>query len=162
MLLIWKKKFIFVFLFYIVFGSIELICLSSILTKFVQGGYLPFCFSLVLTALMMTWHYVHVEKYWYELDHIVPADDVTTLLKKHDVRRIPGVGLLYSDLVQGIPPCIPAPNGEDTLSSALGLPVHVNQAPAYTARGTCGTVPFPAGWPEGAPDVPMRGKVWVL
>jgi KUP system potassium uptake protein len=107
MLLIWKKKFIFVFLFYIVFGSIELICLSSILTKFVQGGYLPFCFSLVLTALMMTWHYVHVEKYWYELDHIVPADDVTTLLKKHDVRRIPGVGLLYSDLVQGIPPVFP-------------------------------------------------------
>ncbi|XP_039772686.1 potassium transporter 19-like isoform X2 [Panicum virgatum] len=71
MLLIWRKKFIFVFLFYIVFGSIELIYLSSILTKFAQ------------------------------------ADEVTALLKKHDVRRIPGVGLLYSDLVQGIPPVFP-------------------------------------------------------
>ncbi|KAJ1270828.1 hypothetical protein BS78_06G081000 [Paspalum vaginatum] len=107
MLLIWRKKFIFIFLFYVVFSSIELTYLSSILTKFVQGGYLPFCFSLVLMALMMTWHYVHVMKYWYELDHIVPADEVTTLLKKHDVRRIPGVGLLYSDLVQGIPPVFP-------------------------------------------------------
>ena len=107
MLLIWRKKFIFVFLFYIVFGSIELIYLSSILTKFAQGGYLPFCFSLVLMALMMAWHYVHVNKYWYELDHIVPADEVTALLKKHDVRRIPGVGLLYSDLVQDIPPVFP-------------------------------------------------------
>ncbi|KAK8448720.1 hypothetical protein SEVIR_7G090300v4 [Setaria viridis] len=107
MLLVWRKKFIFVFLFYMVFGSIELIYLSSILTKFVQGGYLPFCFSLVLMALMMTWHYVHVKKYWYELEHIVPADEVTALLKKHDVRRIPGVGLLYSDLVQGIPPVFP-------------------------------------------------------
>ncbi|PAN37931.1 hypothetical protein PAHAL_7G133300 [Panicum hallii] len=71
MLLIWRKKFIFVFLFYVVFGSIELIYLSSILTKFAQ------------------------------------ADEVTALLKKHDVRRIPGVGLLYSDLVQGIPPVFP-------------------------------------------------------
>lgn len=107
MLLIWRKKLIFILLFYVVFSSIELIYLSSILTKFVQGGYLPFCFSLVLMALMIAWHYVHVMKYWYELDHIVPADEVTALLEKHEVRRIPGVGLLYSDLVQGIPPVFP-------------------------------------------------------
>ena len=107
MLLVWRKKFIFILLFYVVFSSIELIYLSSILTKFVQGGYLPFCFSLVLMALMITWHYVQVMKYWYELDHIVPADEVTALLEKHEVRRIPGVGLLYSDLVQGIPPVFP-------------------------------------------------------
>jgi KUP system potassium uptake protein len=107
MLLVWRKRFIFILLFYVVFSSIELIYLSSILTKFIQGGYLPFCFSLVLMALMITWHYVHVMKYWYELDHIVPADEVTALLEKHEVRRIPGVGLLYSDLVQGIPPVFP-------------------------------------------------------
>jgi len=107
MLLVWRKKFIFILLFYVVFSSIELIYLSSILTTFVQGGYLPFCFSLVLMALMITWHYVQVMKYWYELDHIVPADEVTALLEKHEVWRIPGVGLLYSDLVQGIPPVFP-------------------------------------------------------
>ncbi|KAL6652820.1 hypothetical protein ACP70R_011745 [Stipagrostis hirtigluma subsp. patula] len=107
MLLVWRKNIIFILLFYVVYTSIELLYLSSILSKFVQGGYLPFCFSLVLMALMMTWHYVHVKKYWYELDHIVPTDEVTELLKKHDVRRIPGVGLLYSDLVQGIPPVFP-------------------------------------------------------
>jgi len=56
---------------------------------------------------MITWHYVQVMKYWYELDHIVLADEVTTLLEKNEVRRIPGVGLLYSDLVQGIPPIFP-------------------------------------------------------
>lgn len=104
MLLVWKKNIIFILLFYVVFSSIEWIYLSSILSKFIQGGYLPFCFALVLMALMVTWHYVHVMKYWYELDHIVPIDDVTILLEKHNVRRIPGVGLLYSELVQGIPP----------------------------------------------------------
>ncbi|KAL6843420.1 hypothetical protein ACP4OV_026742 [Aristida adscensionis] len=107
MLLVWRKNIIFILLFYFVYTSIELTYLSSILTKFIQGGYLPFCFSLVLMALMVTWHYVHVKTYWYELDHIVPTDEVKALLEKHDVRRIPGVGLLYSDLVQGIPPVFP-------------------------------------------------------
>ncbi|KAG2565936.1 hypothetical protein PVAP13_7NG152900 [Panicum virgatum] len=107
MLLIWKKHIIFVLLFYVVFCCIELIYLSSILSKFIQGGYLPFCFALVLMTLMATWHYVHVKRYWYELDHIVPTNQMTTLLEKNDVRRIPGVGLLYTELVQGIPPVFP-------------------------------------------------------
>ncbi|RCV33421.1 hypothetical protein SEVIR_7G089700v4 [Setaria viridis] len=107
MLLIWKKHIIFVLLFYVVFTCTELIYLSSILSKFIQGGYLPFCFALVLMTLMATWHYVHVKRYWYELDHIVPTNQMTTLLEKNDVQRIPGVGLLYTELVQGIPPVFP-------------------------------------------------------
>lgn len=107
MLVIWKKHIVYVLLFYVVFGFTELIYLSSILSKFIQGGYLPFCFALVLMTLMATWHYVHVKRYWYELDHIVPTNQMTTLLEKNDVRRIPGVGLLYTELVQGIPPVFP-------------------------------------------------------
>uniref|UniRef100_A0ACD5UYD1 Uncharacterized protein n=1 Tax=Avena sativa TaxID=4498 RepID=A0ACD5UYD1_AVESA len=107
MLLIWKKHVIFIMLFYGVFGSIELIYLSSILSKFIEGGYLPFCFALVIMSLMATWHYVQVKRYWYELDHIVPISEMTTLLEQSDVRRIPGVGLLYTELVQGIPPVFP-------------------------------------------------------
>uniref|UniRef100_A0ACD5XWX8 Uncharacterized protein n=1 Tax=Avena sativa TaxID=4498 RepID=A0ACD5XWX8_AVESA len=107
MLLIWKTHVIFIITFYVVFGSIELIYLSSILTKFIDGGYLPFCFALVMMTLMATWHYVQVRRYWYELDHIVPTNEMTTLLEKNDVRRIPGVGLLYTELVQGIPPVFP-------------------------------------------------------
>ncbi|CAM0870697.1 unnamed protein product [Alopecurus aequalis] len=107
MLLIWKKNVIFIILFYVVFGSVELIYLSSILSKFIEGGYLPICFALVVMSLMATWHYVQVKRYWYELDHIVPVSEMTTLLEEHDVRRIPGVGLLYTELVQGIPPVFP-------------------------------------------------------
>ncbi|EMS67744.1 hypothetical protein CFC21_054905 [Triticum aestivum] len=107
MLLIWKKHVIFIALFYVVFGSIELIYLSSILSKFIEGGYLPICFALVVMSLMAAWHYVQVKRYWYELDHIVPTSELTVLLEKNDVRRIPGVGLLYTELVQGIPPVFP-------------------------------------------------------
>uniref|UniRef100_A0A453J084 Potassium transporter n=1 Tax=Aegilops tauschii subsp. strangulata TaxID=200361 RepID=A0A453J084_AEGTS len=107
MLLIWKKHVIFIALFYVVFGSIEMIYLSSILSKFIEGGYLPICFALVVMSLMAAWHYVQVKRYWYELDHIVPTSELTVLLEKNDVRRIPGVGLLYTELVQGIPPVFP-------------------------------------------------------
>nr|BAB32443.1 high-affinity potassium transporter [Phragmites australis] len=107
MLLIWKKHIVFILLFYVVFGFTELIYLSSILSKFIEGGYLPFCFAVVLMTLMATWHYVHVKRYWYELDHVVPTNEMTTLLEKNDVRRIPGVGLLYTELIQGIPPVFP-------------------------------------------------------
>ncbi|KAL5214038.1 hypothetical protein ABZP36_003190 [Zizania latifolia] len=107
MLLIWKKHIVFILLFYVVFGFTEAVYLTSILSKFVDGGYLPFCFALVLMTLMATWHYVHVKRYWYELDHVVPTGEMTALLEKNDVRRIPGVGLLYTELVQGIPPLFP-------------------------------------------------------
>ncbi|XP_006647253.1 potassium transporter 19 [Oryza brachyantha] len=104
MLLIWKVRLPFIAAFYAVFSFAELLYLSSILSKFADGGYLPFCFSMVLMALMATWHYVHVMRYWYELDRVVPAAETTALLARRDVRRVPGVGLLYSELVQGIPP----------------------------------------------------------
>lgn len=107
MLLVWKKHVIFILLFYIVFSLTEVIYLSSIMSKFIDGGYLPFCFSLVLMSLMATWHYVHVKRYWYELEHIVPTDEMKALLEKNDVQRIPGVGLLYTELIQGIPPVFP-------------------------------------------------------
>jgi KUP system potassium uptake protein len=107
MLLIWKNHMIYIVAFYVVFGLAEFLYLSSILSKFAEGGYLPFCFSLVLMALMATWHYVHVHRYWYELDHVVPAAELTALLGRHDVRRVAGMGLLYSELVQGIPPVFP-------------------------------------------------------
>ncbi|VAH68914.1 unnamed protein product [Triticum turgidum subsp. durum] len=109
MLLIWKKNIAFVVAFYVIFGLAEFLYLSSILSKFVEGGYLPFCFSLVLMALMATWHYVYVKRYWYELDRVVPAAELTALLARRNVRRVPGVGLLYSELVQGIPPNLPIP-----------------------------------------------------
>ncbi|GJN03071.1 hypothetical protein PR202_ga20475 [Eleusine coracana subsp. coracana] len=107
MLIIWKKHLVFILLFYVVFGFTEMIYLSAILSKFIDGGYLPFCFALVLMTLMATWHYVQVKRYWYELDHVVPTNEMTTLMEKNDVRRIPGLGLLYTELIQGIPPVFP-------------------------------------------------------
>ncbi|RLN08046.1 potassium transporter 19-like [Panicum miliaceum] len=104
MLLVWRTPAALVAAFYVVFGLAEFVYLSSILSKFADGGYLPFCFSLGLMGLMAAWHYVHVLRYWHELDRAVPAAELGAVLARHDVRRVRGVGLLYSELVQGIPP----------------------------------------------------------
>ncbi|OEL28183.1 Potassium transporter 19 [Dichanthelium oligosanthes] len=104
MLLVWRTPPALVAAFYAVFGFAEFLYLSSILSKFAEGGYLPFFFSLVLMGLMAAWHYVHVMRYWHEVDRAVPAAELGAVLARRDVRRVPGVGLLYSELVQGIPP----------------------------------------------------------
>ncbi|KAJ8645985.1 hypothetical protein MRB53_007733 [Persea americana] len=107
MLMIWKTNILAVALFFIVFGTVEAIYLSSVLYKFKQGGYLPLAFSLVLMAIMAMWHYVHKKRYIFELKNKVSSDYIRDLATNPNVSRVPGIGLLYSELVQGIPPIFP-------------------------------------------------------
>ncbi|CAL4942969.1 unnamed protein product [Urochloa decumbens] len=107
MLLIWKISIWWIAVFFIVFMSSELIYLSAILYRFEHGAYVPVAMSAVLMVVMTVWHYVHVKKYNFELEHSVPRDKVKELLGRHDIKRVPGIGLFYTELVQGIPPVFP-------------------------------------------------------
>jgi KUP system potassium uptake protein len=107
MLLVWRTHPVLVAAFYAGFGFVEFLYLSSILSKFAAGGYMPFCFALLLMAVMASWHYFHVRRYCYEMDRAMAADQLAAVLARNDVRRVPGVGLLYSELVQGIPLMFP-------------------------------------------------------
>lgn len=107
MLLIWKISIWWILLFFAVFMSSELIYLSAILYRFVHGAYVPVAMSAVLMIVMTVWHYVHVKKYKFELEHSVPRDKVKELLGRRDIQRVPGIGLFYTELVQGIPPVFP-------------------------------------------------------
>lgn len=107
MLLVWKVNILWIALFFAVFMSTETIYLSAVLYKFTQGPYFPLAMSAVLMVIMMVWHYVHVKRYKYELQHTVSPDEVKTLLERHDLKRVPGLGLFYTELVQGIPPIFP-------------------------------------------------------
>ncbi|XP_068666599.1 potassium transporter 5 [Aristolochia californica] len=104
MLVIWKTSIWAIGLFFVVFCAAEIIYLSSVLYKFVQGGYLPLAFSAVLMAIMGIWHYVHKKRYMFELQNKVSTDYIKDLTTNSNLRRIPGIGFLYSELVQGIPP----------------------------------------------------------
>lgn len=107
MLIVWKTNIWWIALFFVVFGSIEFVYLSSVLYKFTKGGYLPLAFSFVLMVVMGTWHYVHKQRYMFELNNKVSSDYVRDLALNPDINRVPGIGLLYSELVQGIPPIFP-------------------------------------------------------
>ncbi|XP_021284148.1 potassium transporter 5 [Herrania umbratica] len=107
MLVIWKINILWVVLFCVFFGVVEAVYLSSALYKFVQGGYLPLAFSLVLMTIMGIWHYVHQKRYDFELQNKVSNEFIKQLAVDPRIRRMPGMGLLYSELVQGIPPIFP-------------------------------------------------------
>ncbi|XP_039124099.1 potassium transporter 5-like [Dioscorea cayenensis subsp. rotundata] len=107
MLVIWKTNIWWIALFFCVFGGIEIIYLSSVLYKFKQGGYLPLAFAAFLMIIMGVWHYAHAERYNYELKNKVSSSYIKDLAENQDIKRLPGIGLLYSELVQGIPPIFP-------------------------------------------------------
>ncbi|XP_057954795.1 potassium transporter 5 [Malania oleifera] len=104
MLVIWKTSIWWISLFFVVFGFIEVAYFSSVLYKFTHGGFLPMAFSAVLMTVMGIWHYVHKQKYMFELRNKVSSEYIRELAKNPSVNRVPGMGLLYSELVQGIPP----------------------------------------------------------
>ncbi|XP_009595698.1 potassium transporter 5-like [Nicotiana tomentosiformis] len=107
MLLIWKISIWWIILFYVVYVTIESTYLFAQLTKFAQGGFLPVSFSFVLVIIMGIWHYVQKRRYEFELNNKVSSDYIRDLAKNPDIKRVPGIGLLYSELVQGIPPIFP-------------------------------------------------------
>ncbi|XP_042479426.1 potassium transporter 5-like [Macadamia integrifolia] len=107
MLVIWKINILWIGLFFVIYALIELVYLSSVVYKFVQGGWLPLAFAAFLVTMMCIWHYVYKEKYMFELKNKVSSDFMRDLAIHPNINRVPGIGLLFSELVQGIPPIFP-------------------------------------------------------
>ena len=104
MLVIWKTNIFWIALFVVIFGFIEILYLSSMLTKFIQGGFLPMALALFLMTIMGIWHYTHRKRYLFELKNKVSVEYVRELVSTRVVSRIPGVSLIYSGLVEEVPP----------------------------------------------------------
>ena len=103
MLIIWQTHLFLVVIFFIVFGAIEFVFFSAVLFKFPQGGYLPLAFAAVLLFVMYVWHYVHVKRYAYEVEQKVSTEYILILGSSLAVTKVPGIGLLYTELAQGVP-----------------------------------------------------------
>lgn len=104
MLVIWKTNIVWIGMFLVVFGSIEMLYLSSVMYKFKSGGYLPLAITVVLMAMMAIWQYVHVLKYRYEMREKISRETAMQMVTSPDVNRVPGIGLFYTELVHGITP----------------------------------------------------------
>ncbi|XP_031381330.1 potassium transporter 2 isoform X2 [Punica granatum] len=101
--LCWNKPPILAFLFLLFFGSIELLYFSASLTKFTEGAWLPILLALFLMTVMFVWHYATIKKYEFDLHNKVSLEWLLALGPTLGIARVPGIGVVFTDLISGIP-----------------------------------------------------------
>ncbi|CAL2253265.1 unnamed protein product [Prunus armeniaca] len=101
---VWKKNVLLAVLFFVVFGSLELLYISACLGKVHHGGWLPLLFALVIVSLMSIWNYGTLKKDAFELENKVSLDRLLSLGPSLGIARVPGICLLYSNVAFGLPP----------------------------------------------------------
>ncbi|URD81072.1 potassium transporter [Musa troglodytarum] len=103
MILCWHKSPFLALVFLLFFGSIELLYFSASLIKFLEGAWLPILLALFLMIIMFVWHYATIKKYEFDLHNKVSLDWLLALGEKLGIVRVPGIALVYTDLIAGVP-----------------------------------------------------------
>ncbi|TYI97761.1 hypothetical protein E1A91_D01G165500v1 [Gossypium mustelinum] len=98
MLLIWQNNLLMALCFPLLLGSIELIYFSAVLSKVMEGGWLPLVFATFFLTVMYIWHYGSVLKYQSEVREKISMDFMIELGSTLGTVRVPGIGLLYNEL----------------------------------------------------------------
>ncbi|KAJ9160454.1 hypothetical protein P3X46_025854 [Hevea brasiliensis] len=102
-ILCWNKPPIVALAFLLFFGSVELLYFSASLTKFTEGAWLPILLAFFLMTIMFVWHYATIKKYEFDLHNKVSLDWLLALGPSLGIARVPGIGLVFTDLTSGIP-----------------------------------------------------------
>ncbi|KAK9734680.1 hypothetical protein RND81_04G156500 [Saponaria officinalis] len=103
MLLIWQINIIVVIAFLIVFMGIESTFLSSVLWCVGDGSWIILVFAVVMFLVMVVWNYGSEMKYETEVKQKMSMDLLRQLGPSLGTIRAPGIGLVYNELVRGIP-----------------------------------------------------------
>lgn len=103
MILCWNKPPAVALAFFLFFFSVESLYFSASLIKFLEGAWLPILLALFLMTLMFVWHYATIKKYEFDLHNKVSLDWLLALGPGLGIARVPGIGLVYTDLVSGVP-----------------------------------------------------------
>ncbi|KAI4296359.1 hypothetical protein L6164_036324 [Bauhinia variegata] len=103
MLLIWQLHIIIVLSFGIVFLGIELIFFSSVLGSVADGSWIILVFAFIMFFIMFVWNYGSKLKYETEVKQKLSMDLMRELGCNLGTIRAPGIGLVYNELVKGIP-----------------------------------------------------------
>ncbi|GLT26851.1 hypothetical protein SLA2020_018920 [Shorea laevis] len=103
MIIVWKQRIISVVAFLVFFGSIELLYISASVCKVHEGGWIPLVLSLVFMGIMYVWNYGTIKKHEFDLENKVSMNRIVSLGPGLGMVRVPGIGLVYSNLVTGVP-----------------------------------------------------------
>ncbi|XP_047090503.1 putative potassium transporter 8 [Lolium rigidum] len=99
----WHKPPLVALAFLVFFGSVEALYFSASLIKFLEGAWLPILLALILMAVMLVWHITTIKKYEFDLQNKVTLEWLLALGDKLGMVRVPGIGLVYTDLTSGVP-----------------------------------------------------------
>lgn len=102
-IIVWKQKSIVAAAFLVIFGSVELLYLSAVLFKVPDGGWISLLLSWTLMATMFIWNYGSLKKHQFDLENKVSMDRILSSGPSLGMVRVPGIGLVYTNLVTGIP-----------------------------------------------------------
>ncbi|KAL5221907.1 hypothetical protein ABZP36_026620 [Zizania latifolia] len=100
---VWQKNIMVSLSFLLFFGSIEAVYLSSSLMKVPQGGWVPLVLAFIFMSVMYIWHYGASRKYQFDLQNKVSMRSILSLGPSLGIVRVPGIGLIYTELVTGVP-----------------------------------------------------------
>ncbi|GLT68739.1 hypothetical protein SLA2020_409440 [Shorea laevis] len=100
---VWQKSILLAATFLLFFWFIEGVYLSSALTKVPQGGWVPLVLAIFFMLIMFVWHYGTRKKYNYDLHNKVSLKWLLGLGPSLGIVRVPGIGLIYSELATGVP-----------------------------------------------------------
>ncbi|KAG6652005.1 hypothetical protein CIPAW_06G153300 [Carya illinoinensis] len=103
MLLIWQINIAIVLSFMVFFLGLELTFFSSVLWSVTDGSWIILVFAVIMFLIMYIWNYGSKLKYETEVKQKLSMDLMRELGCNLGTIRAPGIGLLYNELVRGIP-----------------------------------------------------------
>ncbi|KAH1145697.1 hypothetical protein GLYMA_15G053400v4 [Glycine max] len=103
MILIWQIHIIIVLSFVVLFLGLELTFFSSVLWSVTDGSWIILVFAIIMFLIMYVWNYGSNLKYETEVKQKLSTDLMRELGCNLGTIRAPGIGLLYNELVKGIP-----------------------------------------------------------
>lgn len=103
MLLIWQINIVIVLIFVIIFLGMELTFFSAVLSSIGDGSWIILVFAIVMFLIMYIWNYGSKLKYETEVRKKMSMELMRQLGCNLGTVRAPGIGLLYNELVKGVP-----------------------------------------------------------
>ncbi|CAL9053497.1 probable potassium transporter 11 [Musa acuminata AAA Group] len=103
MLLVWRSHWTLVTAFASLSLLVELTYLSAVLLKVDQGGWVPLVVAAAFLLTMYVWHYGTKKRYEFEMHSKVSVAWILGLGPSLGLVRVPGIGLIYTELASGVP-----------------------------------------------------------
>lgn len=100
---VWQKSIVLAAVFLAFFWLVEGVYLSAAFIKVPQGGWVPLVLSSIFMVVMYVWHYGTRRKYNFDLHNKVSLKWLLGLGPSLGIVRVPGIGLIYSELATGVP-----------------------------------------------------------